>query len=48
MSTLQELEKQGVFGMKVFKKKGVEWPAGSDAKNVIAHMQGKNVGYQAV
>jgi hypothetical protein len=48
MSTLPELEKKGVYGTTVFKKKGVGWPRGSDAKNVLKHMQGKQVGYQAV
>lgn len=35
---------QGDFGTTVFKKKGVGWPAGSDAKNALAHMKGKKVG----
>ncbi len=48
MSTLPELEKKGVFGMTVFKQKRVRWPKGSDAWNVLRHMQGKEVGYQAV
>ncbi len=48
MATLPELEKKGVFGTTVFKKKGVGWPQGSDAKQVLRHMQQKPVGYQAV
>ncbi len=48
MATLPELEKKGVFGTTVFKKKGVGWPRGSDAKNVFRHMQGRDVGYQVV
>ena len=48
MATLPELEKKGIFGTTVFKKKGVGWPRGSDAKTVLSHMQGKDVGYQTV
>lgn len=48
MTTLPELEKNGVFGTTVFKKKGVGWPKGSDAKNIVRHMHGKDVGYQVV
>ncbi len=48
MSTLPALEKKGVFGTTVFKQKQVGWPKGSDAQNVLHHMQGKEVGYQAV
>ncbi len=44
MSTLPELEKKGVYGTTVFKQKGVGWPKGSDAKNILRHMQGKDVG----
>ncbi len=47
MATLPKLKKKGVFGTIVFKKKGVEWLRGSDAKNVFCHMQGRDVGYQA-
>ncbi len=48
MSTLPELEKKAVYGTTVFKQKGNHWPKGSNAKNVLRHMQGKQVGYQAV
>ncbi len=47
-TTLPELEKKDIFGTTVFKKKGVGWPAGSDAKTVLDHMQGKDVGYKTV
>ncbi len=48
MTTLPELEKKMLCGTMVFKKKGMGWPRGSDAKNVLCHMQGKDLGYQAV
>ncbi len=46
MATLPELQRKGLFGTTVFKKKGPGWPRGSDATNVVRHMQGKAVGYQ--
>ncbi len=48
VSTLPEFEKKGVFSMTVFKQKGVGWPKGSEAWNVLHHMQGKEVSNQAV
>mmetsp|Transcript_21172 Transcript_21172/g.44313 ORF Transcript_21172/g.44313 Transcript_21172/m.44313 type:complete len:323 (-) Transcript_21172:81-1049(-) len=48
MSTLPELKKKGIYGTTVLKQKGVGWPKGSDSKNILRHMQGKEVGYQAV
>ncbi len=48
MSTLPELKKKGAFGTILFMKKGFGWPSRSNARNIVAHMQGKNVGYQAV
>ena len=48
LQVVTELEKKGVKATTVLKKKGVGWPAGSDANNVLHHMQGKDVGYQTV
>ncbi len=48
MATLPEFEKKGIFGTTIFKKNDVGWPAGSDAKTILAHMQGKDVGHQTV
>ncbi len=48
MATLPELEKKGVFGTTVFKKKWVGWPCDADAKRVLHHMQQKPVGYKVV
>ncbi len=44
MVTIPDLNTQGFFGTTVFKKKGFDWPKGSDEKNVLLHMQGKKVG----
>ncbi len=48
MTTLTEFERKGMFGTTVFKKKGVGWSAGSDAKTSLALMQRRNNGYQTV
>ncbi len=48
LQVVTELEKKGVKATTVLKKKGVGWPAGRDANNVLRHMQGKDVGYQTV
>ncbi len=48
MSTLPELDKHGIYGTRVFKQKDVKWLKGSDVKNVLRHMQDKDVGYLIV
>ncbi len=42
------LGKESVLKLIVIKKNGFGWVAGSDANNVVAHMQSKNICYQEV
>ncbi len=44
MARLPDLEKNGVFQMKICMKKKGGWSAGSDEENVVIHVKVKKVG----